>query len=267
MVADTAGKIWFTDSGPTPAIWMIDPEARTLAEYALAPGSKPWNVAYDPDRGLVWFTDQRSPTGAIGVLDPATREITEYSAGLTFGSHPEGIGVDRTGNVWFTDDNDPSPAIGMLDGTTHEIHEYRTGLVPGSLPRGMMIGQDGNVWFADERAVNPRNVKSPHDGLIGMIDPRDPQHRIIEYAVEANGGNKRSNPQGLEWYRGYVWFTDDGATKAIGQIDPTTGAVTESRLRRNSMPIGVVVAGKDLWFTDRIKSSPKIGRLRAKPSC
>jgi streptogramin lyase len=66
-----------------------------------------------------------------------------------------------------------------------------------------------------------------------------------------------------------VWFTDDGAKKAIGRIDPTTGAITESskNLVPNSQPIGIVVAKGALWFTDRSKSAPKIGRLTAKPSC
>lgn len=102
-----------------------------------------------------------------------------------------------------------------------------------------------------------------------MIDPKDPKHAIVEYAVFANGGNRRSIPQGLVWYRGSVWFTDDGAKKAIGRIDPTTGAITESskNLVPNSQPIGIVVAKGALWFTDRSKSAPKIGRITAKPSC
>jgi len=272
IVADNAGKIWFTDAGPTPALGMIDPKARRIVEYDLPPGSHPWNPAYDPVHKLVWFTDHREPagtTGAIGAFNPRTKRFAEYSKGLTPGSHPQGIGVDRRGNVWFTDDNDPSPAIGRLDGRTHEIHEYSSGLVPGSLPRGMMIGGDGNVWFADERTLNNRDPTAAGDGLIGTIRPTDPQHRIVEYAVEANGGNTDSVPEGLAWYRGHVWFTDDGATKAIGRLDPTTGAITESSkgLAPNSQPIAIVVAKDVLWFTDRLKSSPKIGRLMARPSC
>ena len=88
-------------------------------------------------------------------------------------------------------------------------------------------------------------------------------------AEEANGGNNHSIPEGLAWYRNYVWFTDDGATKAIGRIDPKTGAVTESSqgLVVDSKPIGILVSKNVLWFTDRLKNSPKIGRLEAKPSC
>ena len=79
IVADTAGNIWFTDAGATPAIGMIDPKAETITEYDLKPGSVPWNPAYDPVHKLVWFTDQRKPTGAIGAFDPKTKAITEYA--------------------------------------------------------------------------------------------------------------------------------------------------------------------------------------------
>jgi streptogramin lyase len=269
IIADTTGMIWFTDAGATPAIGKIDPRTRKIVEYDLPPGSIPWNPAYDPVHKLVWFTDQRQPTGAIGSLDPKTGEITLYTTGLNLGSHPQGIVVDRRGNVWFTDDNDPRPAIGRLDGTTHVIEEYESGLVEDSLPRGITIDPAGRVWFADQRTIDNSRPNAPGDGLIGMIDTADPKHEIVEYAVFSNGGNRRSIPQGLVWYRGFVWFTDDGGKKAIGRIDPTTGAITESskNLVANSQPIGIVVAKGALWFTDRSKSAPKIGRLTAKPSC
>ena len=269
IVADTNGAIWFTDAGPTPAIGMVDPKAQTIVEYDLQAGSLPLNPAYDPVHNLVWFTDRRKPTGAIGVFDPKTKTVAEYAKGLPPGSHPEGLAVDARGNVWFTDDNGASPAIGMLDGATHVIHEYGSGLVAGSLPRGITIDPTGNVWFADERTIDNTKPNAPGDGLIGVISTTDPQHRILEYAVAANGGNVHSIPEGLTWYRGFVWFTDDGATKAIGRIDPATGAITESskNLVVSSQPIGIVVAKNVLWFTDRLKNAPKIGRLEAKPSC
>jgi streptogramin lyase len=269
IVADTKGAIWFTDAGATPAIGRVDPKTRTIVEYDLEPGSIPWNPAYDPVHDLVWFTDQRKPTGSIGAIDPKTHAITEYTKGLMPGSHPEGLVVDARGNVWFTDDNSPSPAIGVLDGATHAIHEYQAGLVADSLPRGITIDPAGNVWFADERTIDNSTPNALGDGLIGRIRTTDPKHRILEYAVAANGGNRHSIPEGLTWYRGYVWFTDDGETKAIGRIDPATGAITESsqKLLAESHPIGIVVVKKVLWFTDRMKDAPRIGRLEAKASC
>jgi streptogramin lyase len=265
IIADPTGMIWFTDAGPTPAIGRIDPRTQTIVEYALPPGSVPWNPAYDSVHKLVWFTDHR-PNGAIGALDPASGQITAYTQGLNPGSHPQGIVVDRRGHVWFTDDNDPRPAIGRLDGMTHAIEEFETGLVEDSLPRGMTIDPVGRVWFADERTVDNSKPNAPGDGLIGMIDTADPKHEIVEYPVFTNGGNRHSIPEGLVWYGGFVWFTDDGKTKAIGRIDPTTGAVTESskKLVADSQPIGIVRAKGSLYFTDRKQSAPKIGQLTAK---
>lgn len=269
IATDTSGEVWFTDTGRTPAIGRIDPRTGTITEYSLPPGSVPWAPAYDPVDHLLWFTDQRKPTGAIGSIDPATNRIAEYDTGLRTGSHPEGIAVDAKGIVWFTDDNSASPALGTLDPATHAIHEFSTGLVPGSLPRGITIGADGNVWFADERTADNHQPNQPGDGLVGTTSTTDPSHRIVEYPVAANGGNVHSIPEGLAWYRGYVWFTDDGATKAVGRIDPRTGAITESSkaLVADSKPIGILVTKGVLWFTDRLAGSPRIGRLVAKASC
>jgi streptogramin lyase len=258
VVADPGGRLWFTDASATqPAVGLIDPKTKTITEYSkgLRADSIPWNPWYDAAHDLVWFTDQ---SGAIGALDPQTGTITEYSRGLNAGSHPEGLVVDAQGNVWFTDDNGAGAAIGMLDVTTHTIHEYSAGLVEGSLPRGITIDSAGTVWFADERE---------QDGLIGKISTTDAKHQILEYPVFANGGNRHSVPEGLTPYKGFIWFTDDGATKAIGRIDPTTGAVAESNLGTASQPIGVVVVNDVLWFTDRFANAPKIGRVEAKASC
>jgi streptogramin lyase len=272
IAADTSGHIWIAVDGPSPEIRMIDPENRTSTDYPLSAGSVPWAPAWDPVHEVLWFTDH---SGAIGEVDPsapAGQQVTEY--GTYRGSHPQGIAVDPKGNVWFTDDSDSSPAIGMIDHSTIEarapkVVEYgrSAGLVPGSLPRGIAVDPSGNVWFADERTAD-HTAGALYDGLIGMISAADPGHAISEYAIDSNGGNANSDPEGLVAYHGAVWFTDDGATKAIGRID-STGAITESSksMVPGSDPVGVVVANDVLWFTDRLDDAPRIGRLQTKPSC
>ena len=92
---------------------------------------------------------------------------------------------------------------------------------------------------------------------------------ITEYSVADNGGNEGSIPEGLAAdTKGHVWFTDDGATKAIGMIDPVTGAITESTtgLDENSEPVGIALNSTGLWFTDQ-HPTPRIGRISAQPSC
>ncbi|HEX4526989.1 MAG TPA: hypothetical protein VH108_09660 [Gaiellaceae bacterium] len=271
IAVDTKGTIWFTIDGPSPAIAELDPGTRAITTHSvgLHPGSVPWAIVTDPIDKRVWFTDQSKTNPAIGTINPKTGAITEYTAGLNKGSHPEGIDVDRKGNLWFTDDNDPNPAIGTVDRNTHKIHEYSTGLVEGSLPRGIAAGPDGRLWFADDRTKPPHNsaTHAPGDGLLGAIDPATKV--ITEYAIDANGGNAGSIPEGLAAdANGHVWFTDDGAAKAIGMIDPVTGAVVETKtaLSAASEPVGIVVVGSSLWFTDQLPT-PRIGRIKALPSC
>ena len=271
ITADAAGNIWFTDDGTTPAIGFVNPATGAITEYSkgLNPGSVPWAIAYNPVDKRLWFTDQSRTRPAIGTIDPATKRITEFSAGLNEGSHPEGIDVAPGGNLWFTDDNDPSPALGTIDRISHAIHEYSKGLRPGSLPRGISAGPGGKLWFADERTRPPHNStpNAPGDGLIGSIDPATKV--ITEYSVADNGGNDGSIPEGLAADpKGHVWFTDDGATKAIGMIDPITGAITESTtgLEANSEPVGIALNSTGLWFTDQ-HPTPRIGRIIVQPSC
>ncbi len=271
IIADAAGNIWFTDDGTTPAIGVVNPTTGAITEYStgLNPGSIPWAIAYNRVDKRLWFTDQSSTRPAIGTIDPATKRITEFSAGLNVGSHPEGIDVAPGGNLWFTDDNDPNPALGTIDRNSHAIHEYSKGLRPGGLPRGISAGPGGKLWFADERTSPPHNStpNAPGDGLIGSIDPAT--KAITEYSVADNGGNEGSIPEGLAAdTKGHVWFTDDGATKAIGMIDPVTGAITESTtgLEANSEPVGIALNSTGLWFTDQ-HPTPRIGRISAQPSC
>lgn len=272
IAADANGVIWFTVDGPRPAVARLDPQSNAITEFRTGLGatSIPWAIAFDRSDGKLWFTDQSKTAPAIGTIDPATGAIKEFRSGLNAGSHPEGIDVDRKGDVWFTDDNDPKPAIGTIDRTSHRINEYSAGLVPGSLPRGISAAPDGKVWFADERTRPPHNSAphAPGDGLIGNIDPAT--KAIAEFAIAENGGNKGSIPEGLAPdTHGRVWFTDDGATKAIGTIDVVTGAVDENRvgsLAANSEPIGIVLTPSGLWFTDQ-KPTPRIGRLTSLPSC
>src|SRR6185436_1649605 len=59
---------------------------------------------------------------------------------------------------------------------------------------------------------------------------------------------------------GNLWFTDTGATPAIGRITPS-GEITEFDLDSSSSPLGIT-SGPDgnLWFTDT-GATPAIGRI------
>jgi virginiamycin B lyase len=270
IAPDRQGKIWFTDDGTTPAIGRLDPKTNKITEFTkgLAAGSVPWAIVFNPVDHRLWFTDHSTNNPAIGSLDPKNGTIHEYAKGLNVSSHPEGIEVDKSGDLWFTDDSDHRPALGTADHATHAIHEYSKGLVEGSLPRGIAVGPDGNLWFADERTSPPHNSapNAPGDGLIGRINRLT--KAIDEFSIAQNGGNSDSIPEGLASANGRIWFTDDGATKAIGAVDPATGAMAETTtsLAANSQPVGIVVTKSGLWFTDQLPT-PRIGRIKALPSC
>src|SRR2546425_1256393 len=80
-----------------------------------------------------------------------------------------------------------------------------------------------------------------------------PLGAITEFRSGLNAG---SFPLGIAMGPdGNVWFTDNGTTKAIGMINPTTHAISEfsSGLNAGSSPNQGMVAGPDgnVWFTDR----------------
>src|SRR2546421_214635 len=80
IAAGPDGNLWFTDSGSTRAIGMINPTTHAISEFGTAnglnAGSSPQGIAAGPD-GNLWFTDQGS-TPAIGRINPTTHAINEF---------------------------------------------------------------------------------------------------------------------------------------------------------------------------------------------
>ncbi len=66
---------------------------------------------------------------------------------------------------------------------------------------------------------------------------------------------------------GNVWFTDNGTTPAIGEVNTTSGTVTEWSIALNGGSAGrspgTIAAGPDgnLWFADAVAASPAIGEF------
>jgi streptogramin lyase len=92
-----------------------------------------------------------------------------------------------------------------------------------------------------------------------MADPAAQITELVSSSLNASNTPAEIAP-GAD---GHLWFSDDGATKAIGRIDPSTGQVTEfsSGLNTGSFPFGIATgADGNVWFADQ-GSTKAIGRI------
>ena len=87
IAAGPDGNVWFTDSGTTKAIGVINPTTHAISEFSagLNPGSNLQQGLVAGADGNLWFTDAGT-TKAIGMINPTTHAISEFSAGLNPGS-------------------------------------------------------------------------------------------------------------------------------------------------------------------------------------
>ena len=176
----------------------------------------------------------------------AAPTITVYSAGITPGSHPQGIAVGPDGNLWFTEPG--ADRIGKI--TTGVVSEFRAGITPGSQPEEIVAGPDGNLWFTE-----------PGADRIGKITTAGV---VTEYRV-GTPGSSPSNPDGPNWIAagpdGKLWFTERRPAGRIWKIT-TGGVVTEysAGITPGSYPEGIA-AGPDgkLWFVE--DGADRIGKI------
>jgi streptogramin lyase len=222
--------LWFTDSGTTPAIGVIDSasgETATVKEFStgLNAESKPVDIAVGPE-GNLWFTDEGA-TNAIGmaVLNAEKNEIVEikeFSTGLNAGSRPQGIVAGPDGNLWFTDTG-TTPAVGMIDPGSQAIEEFSTGAtsLPGGEfpemgPFGIVAGTDGNVWFV-ESGNNEVNGKA----ICRILTSGE----VGKFSCFKEGLIASSNPTALTVTPGgKLWFTDSSGVeeKQVLEISDTS---------------------------------------------
>ena len=243
------GNIWFADHGTTPSLGNIDPATGAITEYSLAanggnPGSTPSTppaIAAGPD-GNIWFIDG-GPIKAIGRITMGGA-VTEFSSGLRSGSVPFGIAAGPDGNIWFTERSTTAPAIGRIT-PSGVITEFTSGISAGSKPSSLTVGSDGNLWTNDEGT-------HPAIGQFCLTGP--PACSTIDTTTEYSSG---LTPGGLPFGigtgpDGNVWFPDNGQTKAVGMIDPTTHAISEYTMpSQASSPSGFAVGpDSNIWFLD-----------------
>jgi virginiamycin B lyase len=107
-----------------------------------------------------------------------------------------------------------------------------------SLPQGLDIDCSGNVWYTETTA--------------GKIAVLRPDRTSAEYTVP-NGGQ----PISLKVAADGIWFTD-GANRAIGNLNPTTGKIEEFAIPSGAAPLFIELAADgSKWFSE----TTGVGRL------
>ncbi len=201
-------------------------------------------------------------------------EPTFYDEGLRPAAEIDYTTEGPDGNVWFVDHTSLSSDVSGLGKITPAgaITEYicgetLSGCNPEARLTGITAGPEGDthLWFTDRgKHGDPSSPPS-----IGRIDSASPG-TVEEFSIEAEGGNAESTPQGIvAGPEGKLWFTDTGATRAIGVFDPSSpeGERVEefseaAGLPKSSRPRGIVAGSDDaLWFTDTGGWPSTIGRI------
>jgi virginiamycin B lyase len=225
ITAGPDGNLWFTEAGAN-QIGEFNPTIHAVAEFPIPTPSQPnvinaGRITAGPD-GNIWFTEIQA--NKIGEINPTTHAITEFPLPGT-GGGPTAITAGPDGNVWFTG--------GEINPVTHTITEF-----PSLRGTDITTGPDGNLWFTT---------------LGTFIDRFDLKtHAVTPFLISSNN---TEFPAGITaGPDGNIWFTENLGSK-IGEINPTTGAISEFPLPTDggssSVPVSIAVGSDgNLWFTE-----------------
>jgi virginiamycin B lyase len=222
------GNLWFTEQGfadsPSTHIGMINPTTHAISEFKIPNVGQGKGVPVHPmaitagSDGNLWFTTApwrsiRPPVfeGNLGEINPTTHAISLFQLPTQRAEAGVGITAGPDGNIWFSWES-----LGEMNLTTHALTFYSvTADYDG--PFGVVTGPDGNLWFTFDTIVNGTgNIPA-----IGMFNPttQAQSQYIILGGINAQPWGITAGPDGN------LWFAIQESQ--IGQINPTTGAITE----------------------------------------
>jgi hypothetical protein len=143
-------------AGADAAMWLTDPEARTLARVAMDGSSRvidarpvaPGDIALGAD-GALWISDLDAPrilrvdgAGAMRLF-----RLPGPGNALAMTEGPDGA-------VWFTrpgdelNGGDQPSRIGRIT-TEGQVQQFSRDLARDAFPEGIVTGPDGNPWFTE----------------------------------------------------------------------------------------------------------------------
>jgi streptogramin lyase len=122
------------------------------------------------------------------------------------------------GNVWFDYSvyNPNNSSSGLVYRITPDGHVSTVASLPGNIDiRDLTNGPDSTVWYAGVRALGQDFANSPHEGVVGRVDPSG---QVTEFVVP-NAGDADHITSG--WH-GDVWFAagNDDNAPFIGRVAP-----------------------------------------------
>ncbi len=205
----------------------------------------------------------------------------------------QGLLVTETAGVWASGIEAALPAGGSnaspssvscaSAGNCTAVGSYSVG---SNNRQGLLLTETGGVWATGVQATLPANARSTQSGFmyissvscsspgecsaVGQYDDTSPALQglllgetsgITEFSAGLNSG---SNPNGIAaGPDGNVWFTDNGTTAAVGEINPGTDTISELSTGLNAgSALRGIAAGPDgnLWFADS-GTTKAIGQL------
>jgi virginiamycin B lyase len=122
-------------------------DAYEMAEVEVIAGSRPHDVAPDPEHERVWYTAQRDES--LGLYIPSTGEVRHIHLGS--GSAPHGVIVGPDGAAWITDGG--LNAIVRVHPDTEDVEVFP---LPAEFPNANLntatFDGDGILWFTGQTA-------------------------------------------------------------------------------------------------------------------
>jgi virginiamycin B lyase len=254
-------------------------------QYAVpTPNSTPYDLVYDHDRDILWFTEQGA--NKIAYFEPDSENFTEYDIPTT-GSAPAGIALSPDGTVWFVEKD--ANQLARFEPQGEIFSEFAYPLQDATL-EDVTVSNSNSVWFTApgvERVV--RYVPDTGDFLSVPVNAGPGTEPFAALNVASGrGGHLWITAPDMEmiglflpgttslwrWYqlpgtnpvvaglayswdgvRHHLWFTDSGTGHVGLLVIDVTGKVVATRRHplssANSVPIGIAVdVNQNVWIAE-----------------
>ncbi|MDE2483528.1 MAG: hypothetical protein KGN02_15230 [bacterium] len=209
----------------------------------------PTNIVRASD-GTLWTGD--SQNGNLVAFDPASGTYTNYNVDPS-DSGPYAVAFDASGNLWFAD----GPQIGEFNTSTHAVTTYSTGLQPNAWVTDIIAGPSGSMWFYDQGDPSSNlNASATAFGSVATASGTIAEYPTANLAGPVSSALGSTRTTGISMALasdGSIWFADT-TNDAIGQLNTSTGAVTETQLGGPPYPqqapqeVTIAADGK-VWFS------------------